>query len=59
MTDSAHGTFSDAIAQAAQHQQAQMWRAAQIVTSHVSVRQDREDILECLGLTDVVRPGDL
>jgi hypothetical protein len=56
MTDALHSTFSEAIARTEAHQQQQMWRAAQIVTAHVKVSQQRDDILECLGLTDVSRP---
>ena len=56
MADSAQTTFNDAITQAAQHQQMQMWRAAQLVTARVKVSHGREDVLDCLGLTDVVRP---
>lgn len=59
MTDSAQASFNDNLERAAEHQQLQMWRAAQIVKSHVSPKQDRADVLDCLGLTDVERPAGL
>ena len=56
MTDTMHPSFTDVLALAEQQQQLQMWRAAQLVTSRVTVKHGRADVLECLGLTDVVRP---
>ncbi|HVE98818.1 MAG TPA: hypothetical protein VNA12_06540 [Mycobacteriales bacterium] len=56
MTSTEPTPFNDALAIAAQHQELQMWRAAQLVKSHVSVRKGRAEVLDCLGLTDVVRP---
>lgn len=56
MTDAARPFFADSIARAQQQQQLQMWRAAETVRSHVPLHQGREDLLECLGLTDVERP---
>ena len=56
MTSSEQTPFNDALVIAAQHQEMQMWRAAQLVKSHVPARKGRADVLECLGLTDVVRP---
>ena len=56
MTDAARPTFTDALASASQHQELQMWRAAQLVRTRVSVAQDRDVILECLGLSEAVRP---
>ena len=56
MTETLRPTFNDVLTLAEQHQQLQMWRAAQLVTSRVTVKHGRADVLECLGLTDVVRP---
>lgn len=56
MTHAVPSSFDDSMARAAQHHQVQMWRAAQTVKSHVLPRDGREDLLDCLGLTDVVRP---
>jgi hypothetical protein len=56
MTDSTHATFSDVLAQSNQHHEMQMWRAAETVRSHVKPAQGRDDILECLGLSEAVRP---
>jgi hypothetical protein len=52
-------SFTDALALSGRQQQLQMWRAAQTVRSHVTQPQARQDLLECLGLTDVERPKGL
>ena len=56
MTNTKTPTFTDAITIAEQHHQVQMWRAAQVVATHVKVGQQRDEVLECLGLSEVVRP---
>ncbi|HVF21354.1 MAG TPA: hypothetical protein VNA14_14090 [Mycobacteriales bacterium] len=56
MTKAATPTFTDALTIAEQHHQLQMWRAAQVVASHVKVGQQRDEVLDCLGLSEVVRP---
>lgn len=57
MTPSAVPSFSDVVLQTEQHQQRQMWHAMQVVNSHVRVDEQRQEVLDCLGLTDVVRPA--
>ena len=37
-------------------QEVQRWRAAQTVRAHVGSGQGQDDVLDCLGLTDVERP---
>jgi hypothetical protein len=59
MTSSGTPSFSDAVLHAEQHQQVQMWHAMQVVNSHVAVEDQRQEVLDCLGLTDVVRPAGL
>jgi hypothetical protein len=59
MTPAAPTSFEASMALATRHQQLQMWRAAQTVSSHIPVREDRQEVLDCLGLSDVVRPADL
>ncbi len=45
------------LAAAAELQQVQMWQAAQTVRSRVPDQEGREELLACLGLSDVVRPA--
>lgn len=56
MTSSATNTFNDALELAGQHERLQMWKAAQLVSAHVKVKEGRAEVLECLGLSDVVPP---
>ena len=49
-------TFSDSIALAARRESQQMWQAAQTVRAHVGADDGREELLACLGLSDVVAP---
>ena len=48
---------SQKLADAAVHQQMQMWRAAQTVIACVPEQEERLEVLACLGLTDVDRPA--
>ena len=57
MTNTTTPTFTDALTLAEEHHQVQMWRAAQVVASHVKVGPQRDEVLECLGLSEVVRPA--
>lgn len=50
-------TNDQKLADAAQAQQLQMWMAAQTVRARVAEEDGREELLECLGLVDVVQPG--
>jgi hypothetical protein len=59
MTDTVQQTYSEAIAASHERHEVQMWQAAQTVRSHVSPEQGQDDMLECLGLQDVVRPAGL
>lgn len=45
------------LAAAAEVQQLQMWRAAQTVRACVPDEADRDELLACLGLLDVVTPA--
>lgn len=47
-----HQRLSDA----AQDQHVQMWRAAQAVRARTPEGTGREELLDCLGLSDVQRP---
>lgn len=58
MTHAVPSAFDVSIARAAEHHQIEMWRAAQTVRSHVQP-DEREDLLDCLGLTGVLRPEGL
>jgi hypothetical protein len=55
MTTPSGPLFDTTLLLAARHQELQMWRAAQLVRRHVGV-QDREDVLDCLGLSGASRP---
>ena len=57
MTPVARPTFSDSLATAAGRQHLQMWQAAQTVRAHVAAGEHRDDVLACLGLSDVVAPA--
>ena len=57
MTLIASPTFSDSLAIAARRQHLQMWQAAQTVRARVTPGEQRDDLLACLGLSDVVAPG--
>lgn len=50
-------SFSDLHDLAVVRQHQQMWQAAQTVRAHVGAGQQRDDLLSCLGLTDVLEPG--
>ena len=56
MTTAARPSFEASIAAAHDLQEVQRWRAAQTVRAHVSSGQGQDDVLDCLGLTDVERP---
>ena len=56
MTTPTRPSFDEAIAAAADHQHVQQWQAAQTVRAHLSQGAGRDDVLECLGLTNVTRP---
>lgn len=57
MTTTTGSVFSDSIAAAARREREQMWQAAQTVRAHVGVGVQRDELLACLGLTDVSAPG--
>ena len=57
MTSAVRPSFDEAIAAAADLQEVQRWRAAQTVRAHVLQGAGRDDVLDCLGLTDVVKPA--
>ena len=56
MTLTASPTFTDSLALAARRERQQMWQAAQTVRAHVPAGEQRDELLECLGLSDVVAP---
>lgn len=58
MTHAAPSAFDLSMARAAEHHQREMWRAAQTVRAHVQPA-DHEELLDCLGLSDVLRPAGL
>lgn len=49
-------TNSERLSDAAQDQQVQMWRAAQTVCARTPEGTGRDELLACLGLSDVERP---
>ena len=57
MTTPARPSFGDNLLAAADHLEVQRWRAAQTVRAHISLPADQDDVLACLGLTDVARPA--
>jgi hypothetical protein len=57
MTFPARPTFTDALALSAGRQRLQMWQAAQTVRANIGAGEHRDDVLACLGLSDVVAPG--
>lgn len=59
MTAAVPISFEDAMTVAARHREVQMWRAAQTVAAHLALHQGRQEVLDCLGLTNPVRPADL
>lgn len=59
MTPPAQSFFSESVERSAQHQQLQMWRAAQTVRAQVTVADGQVSMLDCLGLTDAKRPEGL
>lgn len=59
MTNEAPSLFEDSMARATRHHELEMWRASQTVVSHVPPHEGRQELLDCLGLTDVVRPAHL
>lgn len=56
MPTTASPTFSDSLVIAARREHRQMWQAAQTVRAHVGAGEQRDDLLACLGLSDVVAP---
>lgn len=56
MALTASPNFSESLALAAYRQRQQMWQAAQTVRASVPAGEPRDDLLACLGLTDVVAP---
>ena len=56
MTTPTRPSYNDSLLAVADQQQVQRWQAAQTVRAHVAQGQGRDDVLDCLGLTDVVRP---
>ena len=50
-------TQTEKIADAAEMNQLQMWRAAQVVRAQVSDPAECDEMLACLGLSDLVRPA--
>jgi hypothetical protein len=57
MTPTGSPSFSDAVVIAASRQRLQMWHAAQTVRACIAEGEQRDDVLACLGLSDVVAPG--
>ena len=57
MALTASPNFTDSLAIAARRERQQMWQAAQTVRAHVPAGEERDDLLDCLGLADVVAPG--
>ncbi len=57
MTTQVRPTHDEAMATAAEWQHLQMWRAAQTVRAHVSAEHGRDDLLDCLGLSEVTAPA--
>lgn len=55
MVPSSQSSFSESSERLAQHQELQMWRAAQTVRAHVAP-EGLAAMLDCLGLTDASRP---
>lgn len=53
MTTSTHPVFTDVLAAAARRERQQMWAAAQTVRAHVTAGEQCDELLACLGLTDV------
>jgi hypothetical protein len=51
-------TFRDTLALAARREHHQRWQAAQTVRAHVGAGDQRDDLLACLGLSDVGEPTD-
>ena len=49
-------SFSDSLATAARQQDLHMWKAAETVRAHLQAGPERDDVLACLGLTEVVAP---
>ena len=56
MTTAVRPSFEESMAAAADLQHVQQWRAAERVRAHLSPGEGRDDVLDCLGLTDVERP---
>ena len=50
-------TQTEKIADAAEMNQIQMWRAAQVVRAQVPDQAECDEMLACLGLADLVRPA--
>ncbi len=57
MTPPAQSFFGEALERSAHQRQVQMWQAAQTVRAHVAAGEQRDDLLACLGLSDVVAPA--
>lgn len=58
MLTSARPSFDDSLALAARREHQQMWQAAQTVRARVPAGEQRDDLLACLGLADVMAPVD-
>lgn len=56
MPTSASPNFSESLAIAALREHQQMWQAAQTVRDRVPAGEQRDDLLACLGLANVVAP---
>jgi hypothetical protein len=53
---SASPNFSESLAIAALREHQQKWQAAQTVRARVPAGEQRDDLLACLGIADVVAP---
>lgn len=56
MIPTARTSFDDARDLAERRLDEQRWQAAQTVRAHTGPGERRDDLLSCLGLTDVVAP---
>lgn len=56
MAITAGPNFTDSLAIAARRERQQMWQAAQTVRAHVEAGENRDDLLACLGLSNVEAP---
>ena len=56
MSSTTSPSFGDSLIASAHREQQQQWQAAQTVRARVAAGEQRDDLLACLGLTDVVAP---